>query len=370
MTVTDCMIGSEPMSANAAAGIVELSNNKTNNENALAAVYTTLAEAATLCNAAEIEATTLHLPVEQKNFIGDATDSATLRFAETIASSIITRKAWRTIYRVPFNSKDKYMVHVAEPYDPSKSANDTSMTLYTKGAPDVLLNKCSSYLAATGESTPMTRLQLATIENVKDAWSRDAKRVILVARKNLPSKVKSIDPTTLEFENIIANHVSNGLEFVGMLAMIDPPRPEIPDVVHILRGAGIRVHMVTGDFKLTAQAIAVQCGIITSPLDAIDDISTLQDFESSWSTFRPGEKEMALSHITDTPKNSIVISGEDLKCLSELQWDVLCKYDEIVFARTTPEQKLRIVKELQARGETVASKSPIHGIETSLICSQ
>lgn len=106
---------------------------------------------------------------------------------------------------------------------------------------------------------------------------------------------------------------------------------------------------VTGDFALTAQAIATECGIITSPSNMVKDISDLPrgdptaDFPS---------QEKGTSQYTQAC-TSIVLSGPELITLDEHQWDQLCQYDEIVFARTTPEQKLRIVKEFQARDEIV-----------------
>jgi sodium/potassium-transporting ATPase subunit alpha len=103
---------------------------------------------------------------------------------------------------------------------------------------------------------------------------------------------------------------------------------------------------VTGDFKLTAQSIASTCGIITSPKHLVDDISALAT----------ADKSSDLACFGTTVPRSIVLSGPELISLNDAQWDKLCRYDEIVFARTTPEQKLRIVKEFQARNETVGSK--------------
>ena len=139
-----------------------------------------------------------------------------------------------------------------------------------------------------------------------------------------------------------------------MVGLVDPPRDEIPDVIRTLRGAGIKIHMVTGDFKLTAQAIASQCGIITQPANAIDVVKSLliPDPIDKYYDGNAGN-DAAKSIMNAVSSRSIVISGPDILGLEEKQWDRLCKYDEIVFARTTPEQKLRIVKELQARGETV-----------------
>lgn len=94
---------------------------------------------------------------------------------------------------------------------------------------------------------------------------------------------------------------------------------------------------VTGDFRLTALAIARQCGIVTAD-GAIDDFNALDRHDS---------------YIEKPRSSAIVLSGSELISLTDSQWDQLCKYPEIVFSRTTPDQKLRIVREFQARQEIV-----------------
>jgi sodium/potassium-transporting ATPase subunit alpha len=100
--------------------------------------------------------------------------------------------------------------------------------------------------------------------------------------------------------------------------------------------------MVTGDFALTAQAIATECGIITNPPNMIRGISALSrdDAFSTSDSIDEDDREKAvdISHHTNACR-SIVLSGPELLTLNENQWEQLCKYDEIVFARTTPEQK-------------------------------
>jgi len=104
---------------------------------------------------------------------------------------------------------------------------------------------------------------------------------------------------------------------------------------------------VTGDFALTAQAIAAECGIITNPASAVCDATALQR------TNVPVNSRKESRDTSDLP-TSIVLSGPDLMTLSSSQWDQLVNlYTEVVFARTTPEQKLRIVRELQSRGHVV-----------------
>jgi len=122
-------------------------------------------------------------------------------------------------------------------------------------------------------------------------------------------------------------------------------RPEIPGVVQVLRRAGVKVFMVTGDFKLTAQAIARECGILTVPRPLIADASALQrDYQ------RPNE---ALDRPMDRPARAMVLEGPELLKLNENQWKHLSEYNEIIFARTTPEQKLQIVQCFQRSGEIV-----------------
>jgi len=100
---------------------------------------------------------------------------------------------------------------------------------------------------------------------------------------------------------------------------------------------------------LTAQAIAAECNIITNPPHLVKNVSALsRDYAAS-----VAESELEKIAYHDPAKTSIVLSGSELITLNENQWDQLCTYDEIVFARTTPEQKLRIVREFQGRDEIV-----------------
>jgi sodium/potassium-transporting ATPase subunit alpha len=101
--------------------------------------------------------------------------------------------------------------------------------------------------------------------------------------------------------------------------------------------------MVTSDFKLTAQAIAIECDIITNPRNAIHSLYTLSRDSVVPKLFGPNILQKEPEEI-DGPIRSIRISGPEVISLKDNQWDRLCKYEEIVFARTTPEQKLRIVK--------------------------
>ncbi|KAL6705838.1 hypothetical protein ACN47E_006298 [Coniothyrium glycines] len=280
-----------------------------------------------LCNSGEFDAATMHLPIAERKINGDATDQAVLRLSESLGSVAELRRDWKKVFEIAFNSKNKFMIRLMTPATLTPTDNNT--TLMIKGAPDILLPRCELLLNDKGDSVPLTDAQRMRIENVKDNWSRQGKRVILLARK------PTIVPFSSNHEREVLISARQGLTFVGLLGIVDPPRDEIPEVVRTLRGASIRIFMVTGDFKLTAQAIAEECGIISNAA-FIDDITALE---------RGGK--------IGTTKQSIVLSGPEMITLNEAQWDQLCQYQEIVFARTTPEQKLRIVKEFQARENIV-----------------
>ena len=132
--------------------------------------------------------------------------------------------------------------------------------------------------------------------------------------------------------------------------LTDPPREGIEDVVKKCRGAGIRVFMVTGDYALTAAAIATQIGIFTVP--QYDTVEVMR--------LRAKEKQDFDGDRTDGPnqpgfnkKQAILLTGHDIELMDNQDWREVCLYEEIVFARTTPEQKLRIVKEFQHDGHIV-----------------
>jgi sodium/potassium-transporting ATPase subunit alpha len=340
MLVTDCLIGRKPLSANSAAALVELDTDTASPDIVPAAVVE-LATILGLCNDGEFDATTLQLPLERRRIFGDATDQAVLRFAESVTRISDVRSAWITAHKVPFNSKNKFMVHVIEKLLSAQEKDSSAsgdLVLSIKGAPDILLPWCTHYMTSHGRTEPLTDDHRHLVEEVKNRWSNQAKRVILIARKPLGQKVAAMSTQSNEFDGQIMRHAAYGLELLGLVAIIDPPRDEIPEVIRTLRGAGIKVHMVTGDFELTAKAIAVDCGIVTAR--AVDEITALD----------------CRDEVREAGVRSIAVSGKDITELDEEQWDRLCGYDEIVFARATPEHKLRIVKELQSRGEVVGSE--------------
>ncbi|KAI0471196.1 hypothetical protein F4859DRAFT_484726 [Xylaria cf. heliscus] len=348
MTVTECTIGTHTMTVEEAED--ELGTSTTP---AIAGIVTTgvnqLRAIAALCNAADFDAAEADEAPETRRVFGDATDQAILRFSERLGSVNHMRQCWTKTYELAFNSKNKFMIRTFSlsrkdclgatlPENEAEKFKTRDTLLTIKGAPDVLVGRCSSFTTNAGDTHPLDDNLKVTFEEMKNLYSSQGKRCILLARKVIPHSDIPFDRNTSQFEEAVLEQSEADLTLVGLLAIVDPLRPEIHDVVQTLRGAGIRIFMVTGDFALTALAIAQDAGIISSPTPLVHNVSALPREEG------PTDKP------SDELRSSIVISGPELLNLNEYQWSLLTQYEEIVFARTTPEQKLRIVKEFQKSG--------------------
>lgn len=216
--------------------------------------------------------------------------------------------------------------------------------LTVKGAPEILLDRVSYYVNSVGVTMPIGGDIRQGIEAIKNQWASKGRRVLLLARKAVSGSVfpRSMSETALESE--MNNQARMGLTLVGLVGIVDPPRPEIPSVIETLRLAGIRIFMVCSQ---QAQAIATECGIITaSCIDTVEALHRITTVDPSLSAVEPNLRE-------DAPRGAIVLSGPELISLNEDQWGQLARYQEIVFARTTPEHKLRIVREFQSRDQIV-----------------
>ncbi|PLN75461.1 putative Na/K ATPase alpha 1 subunit [Aspergillus taichungensis] len=285
-----------------------------------------------LCNDAIFDPKTIALPVNDREVIGNATDAAVLRFAETMQPASQDQLApYERIHQIAFNSKNKWMLTVHK--DPALAKG---YRLLVKGAPDVLLPKCTSYRSGRDNQIKVlddkAREQFSAYQA---KLSMRAERVIVLCQRNyIPRAATGTNELN---EEILANGVQD-LTIIGIFGIIDPPRVEIAQTIADCRRAGIRFFMVTGDFGLTAAAIATDVGIFNgeAPPDTVDDL------------LGADEKQTARS------RHSLLLDGSHISSLVEEQWDMIYKYEEIVFARTTPEQKFRIVEELKARGGVVA----------------
>ena len=249
-------------------------------------------ELATMCTDTQIEKT-------QKGFNidGEATEvaitSCALRNNKNKNDLYINMKR---VNELPFDSDRKMMttVHLV----------NGKYRVITKGAPDVLLRRCTKYYD-NGNVIELDSSRRLKIEQENNNMAEQALRVIAVAYSELNSLSSKIDSTTIE----------NNLIFVGLIGMIDPPREGVKEAVATCRRAGIKTVMITGDHIETAKAIAKELGILRG--------------------------------------NNLAITGAELDKINqkELEKNIM---NFSVFARVTPEHKVRIVKAFQSTGAVVA----------------
>ncbi|MEM2147996.1 MAG: cation-translocating P-type ATPase [Candidatus Bathyarchaeia archaeon] len=256
---------------------------------------TALLKIATLCNDAKLEKAG-----ERWNVIGDPTEGALIVAAAKAGLwKEELEKETPRIGEVPFSSERKRMTTVHLSSGKKKIA-------FVKGAPEIILERCTKILK-NGKVRKLSEDEKTQILKVNEAMAKQALRNLGFAFKELPESVTKFD------EKIEAD-----LTFVGIIGMIDPPREEVKDAIHICRKAGIRVVMVTGDHKLTAVAVAKELNLL-------------------------GENE----------EEGKVLTGEDLDKLSDEQLSEIVE-KIVIYARVSPEHKMRIVKAWKAKGHVVA----------------
>lgn len=200
------------------------------------------------------------------------------------------------VEEIPFNSEQAYMATMNDSED--------KRYIFVKGAPEKLINMCS-HIKNNGSIDKFTTERKDAAVNANQDYTSRALRVLGLAYKEVRKDKQDVDPEDL----------MEGLIFLGLAGMIDPPRPEAIEAIDKCKHAGIKVIMATGDHKITARAIAKQMGILK--------------------------------------KNGIVLEGKEVTGMTD---DELTEQiDNIdVFARVEPEHKLRIVKALKRKGHVVA----------------
>ncbi len=246
--------------------------------------------------ALELAALCCDARVEDGHAVGDPTEGAlVLAAAQRGLDKEQLEQAQPRVGEVPFDSNRKRMTTVHT--RPGGGAR-----IIVKGAPDVLLGLCDRVL--TRQEQPLSAARRQEILAANEAMARDALRVLAVAYRD-------VDATP----RVLNESVERGLVFVGLLGMMDPPRPEVRAAVEQCRRAGIRPVMITGDHKATALAVAKSLDI-----------------------WREGELAMTGAELDFLPQS---VLEADVEACS-------------VFARVTPEHKLRIVRAWQKRGKVTA----------------
>ena len=246
--------------------------------------------------------------------VGDPTEGALLVVAAK--AGCLPRplhQAYPRVAEIPFDAVRKNMITVHHVFDPQPddiSPFDgpqpaSGYVIAVKGAPDMVLNLCSHYQRQDDTVAPLDNDLRRRILEANEAMSRDALRVLGLAYR--------VDRELPDVSDVQA--IEKDLVFVGLAGMIDPPRPEVAPALALAAGAGIRTIMITGDYPETARAIAATIGLL-----------------------RPGHT---------------VLTGREVDALSD---DELARHvkNTDVFARVSPENKLRIVNALRSNGEVAA----------------
>jgi P-type Ca2+ transporter type 2C len=256
----------------------------------------TLLEAALCCNNARVNPPTPEHPTWTS--LGDQTEAA-LKVAALkykLNEEVITKLLPR-IHEIPFDARRKRMTTIHK-----ESGREIALS---KGAPREVLQLCT-HIQVDGEIRPLDGTVRAEILAANDDYARRALRVLAFARRDLPPRSGAYTAESLERD----------LTFLGLMAMMDPPRPEVERAIQVFRQAGIRIVMITGDYGLTAESLARRVGMVITP-------------------------------------NPVILTGAELDALSEPALQQLLD-KEIIFARMAPDHKLRLVSAYQARGEVVA----------------
>jgi Ca2+-transporting ATPase len=268
-------------------------------------------------NDATIETTGENESQQTYRIVGDPTEGSLLvAAAKAGAIHVDIDEAYPRANEVPFDSERKRMITIHDVRDPK--SEDLSPfhdekhkgwnVIAVKGAPDIVLELCTQYQGMDDKPRAMTKEAKERILAANDAMTKDALRVLGLAyrlEKDIPDNP----------EELKAEELEKDLVFVGLVGMIDPPRTEVKPALEHARHAGIRTVMITGDFPNTAKAIAEAIGLL-----------------------RPGKK---------------VMTGAQLDELDDTQLKNVIE-DTDVFARVSPEHKMRIVDALQANDEIVA----------------
>ncbi|XP_052747126.1 sodium/potassium-transporting ATPase subunit alpha-4-like [Bicyclus anynana] len=294
--------------------------------------YATLSLAASLNLRATFAHDTLNLPIEKRRIIGDASESAILRYMEINRSATQTRQDNPKEAEIPFSSAYKYQVTI------HRMLATHNNYLIMKGAPEIVLEFCVKVITDEEDQylTPQIKKELkANFTKLANM----GERVIGYCDYQLPL---SEYPLGYKFDTQERNFPLENLRFLGAISMIDPPRHNIDQSIGLCRQAGIKVIMVTGDHPVTALAISRQCGTITEP--------TAYDYAF--------EHHIDLSDVPPHIKQQFraaVITGDELRKMSTHDLKACQKkYKEITFARTSPQQKLIIVESYQSLGHVVA----------------
>ncbi|KAJ1857852.1 hypothetical protein GGH12_001387 [Coemansia sp. RSA 1822] len=267
------------------------------------------------------------VPIDKRQLLGDATESGLVRFAFSRLSGDFdeVQAQHMKVFEIPFNSANKWMLSV------HKLTHDNGpLTLMMKGAPERVLRLCSTILYQD-RIIPLTDAHRAEYEEMYQYMASQGHRVLAFAQLQLDG---SAYPEDFTFDKKRANYPETGYTFVGLASLEDPPKHGVREAIGRCRSAGIQVIMVTGDHPLTAEAIGRKINLMVG--ETRDGVAV-----------RTGRN---VNDIGEDEYDAVVIHGESIANMSDADWDLVFRKPEVIFARTSPKNKLEIVTRAQALG--------------------
>lgn len=245
--------------------------------------------------------------------LGDQTEAAlkVTAMKAGLDESVLNERLPR-VHELPFDARRKRMTTVHK-QGPNRRKSSSPDIAFVKGAPREVLSLCTQILI-NGEIVPLDDLRRGEVLQTIDEFSRGALRVLGLAQRELPKVSEDRQPGSGPYYSV--ERIERDLTFLGLMAMMDPPRPEVARAVKILQQAGVRIVMITGDYGLTAESLARRVGLLSE-------------------------------------ENPNLLTGAELDQLDDNQLSTLLQ-QEVIFARMAPENKLRLVAAFQGQGHIVA----------------
>lgn len=254
----------------------------------------------------------------KSRWVGQPTDVAILDLLDIYGEDDFRDIAGERVAETPFSSERKWMgVVIGNPHtDAQSSSHDDSNTAFVKGSIEEVLKRCDTYLSGTGREVILDGERRAAANQAAESMASEGLRVLAFAT-GTTRKTSQVSETSSERK--LDDSLYTGLVFCGLVGMNDPPRKGVDKSIRRLMGGGVKVIVITGDAETTATAIAIKLGMPISPL------------HNSRAVLRGDE----IDHMTVQELSQAVIGTS-------------------IFARTSPEHKLKIVRALQFRGDIVA----------------
>ncbi|KAI1704631.1 e1-E2 ATPase domain-containing protein [Ditylenchus destructor] len=307
---------------------------------------------------------------DNRRVIGSPSDVALLRYVNNIACVDGVRNRYLNLFEIPFNSVRCWQLVIARCMAEARSPDavellnntgeqkeDVYEEEYTmnvvmmKGAPETILARCNKVLIR-GQLVDIGNEFKEDCQKVWDYYGSKGSRVIGFSQRHFLAKKST------KFTSTSKNYPAENLVFLGMCALLDPPRAGARSAIRQCKDAGIKVYMITGDHPTAAYAIAARIGLIEIDYrqGMIKSKAPANSSKSTSALAKMFTSHSAVSLDIDWNKKAdwAMVAGEALFAYDKTQWDHLLAHPYIVFARTTPEQKRLIVEECQKRGEIVA----------------